>query len=622
MKQSMKNDNNTSTVNPNINLLPQSMKAYPKGAYDCFPAFTPSEGVIKSGYNNLSLEIIDKMKNGLRVLMIDGYYGVNWDYFHDELNKSLIKNGTTAEWISMSDCLAAEDIIYKRIESFLGGDDRIFGSHFPVGPEVFFDYKKLAKKRIEASIRRGIDAKTLTIFYGMGAGLLELWDELFYIDISKDMIQNNFRQGKLQNIGISREVEFEEFYKRAYFVEWPALNRLKQRLLPSIDCFIDGNEIEQFSFMDGPDFRAALHEISESPFRVRPWFFPGPWGGKFMQGHMALDPDEQNFAWSFELIVPENGICFEKDGNRLECTFDTLMFQENERTLGKEEVKQFKYEWPIRIDYLDTIDGGNLSLQVHPRQNYIQKEFGETYTQDETYYITVAKPDAKVYLGLTEDCDPKEFREVFEDSMQNGKEVDIEKYVNWEPSKPHDLFLIPNGTVHCSGQGNLVLEISATPYIFTFKIYDYLRRDLKGNLRPINVSRGIDNVRFESRKNWVRKNLIAKPVTVTEGADWKEESLYNKPYSFYNINRVEFKGEHTFNTNGKSFSINLVEGDSITIESQNGRVANLSFLETMIIPAATGKVKLISNTEKTCKIVKVCVKEGIGKSLPLNDPIN
>ncbi|MEJ2195380.1 MAG: class I mannose-6-phosphate isomerase [Ignavibacteriaceae bacterium] len=617
----MRNNTATSKDNPNLNLLPQSMNVYPKGAYNCFPAFTPSNGTIKSGFDNLAREIIDKMKNGLRVLMIDGYHGVDWNYFYNELNKSLINNGINAEWISMNDCIADEKTIYNSIKPFLGGDDRIFGSHFPLGPEVFFDYKKLSDKRIEAAVRRGTEAKLLTIFYGLGAGLLELWDELFYIDIPKDVIQNKFREGNLKNIGITHNVEFEEFYKRSYFVEWPALSRCKQRLLPLIDCFIDGSSFETLTFMNGLDIRSALHEISESPFRVRPWFFPGPWGGKFMQGHMALNPDEPNYAWSFELIVPENGICFEKGGNRLECTFDMLMFQENERTLGEEESKQFKYEWPIRLDYLDTIDGGNLSTQVHPRQNYIQKEFGETYTQDETYYVTVAKPDAKVFIGLTEDCDPEEFHKVFVESRLKSKEVDIEKYVNCELSKPHDLFLIPNGTVHCSGKGNLVLEISATPYIFTFKIYDYLRRDLEGNLRPINIERGFDNIRFERRKNWVKENLIAKPVLITKGSDWKEESLYDKPYTFYNINRVEFEREYEFDTKDKSYTINLVEGERITLESQNGRVANLSFLETMIIPAATGKVKFINKSNGPCKFVKVYVKEGIGKTVPLNDPL-
>ena len=617
----MRYNSSTSTEKQNLNLLPKSMSKYSKGAYDRFPVFTPDEGIIKSGFDNLVEEIVGKMKYGLRVLMIDGYHGIDWDCFYDELNKSFIKKNTIVEWIPVNDCLATEEIIYQRIKPFLGGDDRIFGLHFPAGPEIFFDLKKLVDLRIETSIKRGKKAGSLTIVYGTGAGLLELWDELYYVDIAKDFIQEKFRESKINNIGCSKDISFEEFYKRAYFIEWPALNRLKQRLLPKIDYYIDGNSIRNISFMAGDNFRSALKEISASPFRVRPWFFPGPWGGKFMQGHMELDPNAPNFAWSFELIVPENGITFEKNGNKLECTFDTLMFQENERVMGKEESKQFKYEWPIRLDYLDTIDGGNLSLQVHPKQNYIQRNFGETYTQDETYYISSAKPGAKVYLGLTENCDLKEFRTKLEYSMKNGEEVDIEKYVNWEPSKPHDLFLIPNGTVHCSGAGNLVLEISATPYIFTFKIYDYLRRDLDGNLRPINIERGFENIRPERRKSWVQKNLVAKPEIIAEGSDWKEEILYNKPFTFYNIHRIEFLSEYSFDTKGKSYTINLVEGEQITIESENGRKIDLSFLETMIIPAAAGKVRLTNKSVRLCKIIKVYVKLGIGNKLSLNDPI-
>jgi mannose-6-phosphate isomerase class I len=603
------------------NELPMDLTTYPKGNYNRFPSFVPSDGRIERGYDKLADRIVKNISNGLRVLMIDGYHGIDWEEFRSGLNNNLTGKDIISEWISMNSCLAGEEEILNRMENFLGNNDRIFGSHFPAGPEVFFDYQKLADLRIETAIKRGKNAGSLTIIYGTGAGLLELWDELFYIDIAKDIIQEKFRESKINNIRSSKEISFEEFYKRAYFVEWPALNRLKQRLLPKIDCYIDGNSTKNISFMAGDDFRCALKEISGSPFRVRPWFFPGPWGGKFMQGHMELDPNAPNFAWSFELIVPENGITFEKDGNKLECTFDTLMFQENERVLGKEESKQFKYEWPIRLDYLDTIDGGNLSLQVHPKQNYIQRNFGETYTQDETYYISSAKPGAKVYLGLTENCDLKEFRTKLEDSMKNGEEVNIEKYVNWETSKPHDLFLIPNGTIHCSGEGNLVLEISATPYIFTFKIYDYLRRDLEGNLRPINIERGFENIRPERRKSWVQKNLVAKSKIIAECEGWREEVLYDKPFTFYNINRVEFLSEYSFDTKGKSYTINLVQGENITIESENGKSTDLTFLESMIIPSATGKVRFINNSGEICKVVKVYVKPGIGNILPLNDPI-
>jgi mannose-6-phosphate isomerase class I len=440
------------------------------------------------------------------------------------------------------------------------------------------------------------------------------------LDFPKDLAQEYARRGKVSNFGEIQTPPFEQFYKRAYFIEWPALNRLKRRLLPELNLFIDVQNIDLPTSMSGTDFRSTLHLLSESPFRVRPWFFPGPWGGKFMQGHMDLDNDQPNLAWSYELIVPENGIVLQKEEERLEFSFDFLMFLENQRVLGHNAANQFKFEWPLRLDYLDTVDGGDLSTQVHPKPDYIRKEFGETYTQDESYYIITAKPDAKVYIGLTESCNPEEFQNALQSSILHGTKVDIEKYVNSEPSKPHDLFLIPNGTVHCSGAGNLVLEISATPYIFTFKIYDYVRRDLEGQLRPINLAHGFQNIRFERRKKWVRENLLAKPELVDEGTDWKKYKLYDSPFTFYSIYRVDFESEYETNTNGNAYAVNLVEGEYIEILAQNNRTIELSYIESMIIPAATGKIKMINKGSHACKLVLVCVKPGIGIIDPLNTP--
>src|SRR5690606_27835972 len=185
----------------------------------------------------------------------------------------------------------------------------------------------------------------------------------------------------------------------------PALNRLKRRLLPELDLFLDLQDPDAPTAMAGDAFRAALRELAESPFRTRPWFSPGPWGGHFMHGHMRLDPEQPNLAWSLEPITPESGIGSETDGARLECSFDCLMFQEYGRVLG-EAARQFQTTWPIRFDYPDTISGGNLSVQCHPRPDYIRRAFGEAITQDETYYISAAQEGALVYLGLEEDADP------------------------------------------------------------------------------------------------------------------------------------------------------------------------------------------------------------------------
>ncbi len=617
----MSEDNVKHIEDPFIALLPERMNKFPRGPFDTFPNFKISKGIIEKGYSALADIIIADIPKGLRILVIDGYHGTQWEEFISGLTKALENHKIIPELINIQSAYLSEEKIKNTIAPFLGGDDPIFGMHFPLGPEYLFDAEKLSELRITASIKRGNKAKDLTVIYGSGSSLIELYDKLWYIDISKDYIQERARNSELTNLGSNQNVSFGNFYKRSYFVEWPALNRLKRQILPYLDQFIDLQNPEEPTSIQGDNFRKALREISTTPFRLRPWFFPGPWGGKFMQGHMGLDPEAPNFAWSFEMIVPENGIIIEKNNVTLEFSFDCLMYLQNKNVLGDSASKQFKYEWPVRFDYLDTIDGGNLSVQVHPRPNYIRKEFGETFTQDETYYICTSKPGSQVYLGLTEDCDPAEFRKALEDSNKFSSEVDIEKFVNREPSKPHDLFLIPNGTVHCSGEGNLVLEISATPYIFTFKIYDYLRRDLQGNLRPINIKRGFENIRFERRKKWVQENLIAKPRIIKSGRGFQEVVLYDAPFTFYNVHRIEFDEEYVFNTNDTAYSTNLVQGERVEIHSQNGRVSKLSYLETMIIPAATGEIKIINKGKSPCKMVMVYVKPGIGLTEPMNNPI-
>lgn len=607
-------------MDPFLAPLPQELTVYPRGLYDQFPTFPHSQGRIQKGYAALAEQIREEMSHGLRALVVDGYNGVAWNRVRQGLGDALVSCGVSATWVEMEAQLKTEAAIHEHFRPFLGGEDPLFGRLYPLGPEAFFDPVRLAALRARIAAARGEREGSLLVVAGCGASLVELWDRLWYIDIPKDVLQDEARRGKIAPLGVKDPVPFGEFYKRSYFVDWPALNRLKQRTLPVIDCFIDGQNPGAPASIRGVDFRATLYRISETPFRVRPWFFPGPWGGQYMKGHMGLDPALPNYAWSFEIIVPENGIVLEHDGMTLECSFDCLMFAEHRRVLGDEAARQFRYEWPIRLDYLDTIDGGNLSTQVHPRPDYIRREFGETFTQDESYYIVNAKPDARVYIGLTDACEPDSFRAVVDASQREGKEVNIDAFVHSEPSKPHDLFCIPNGTVHCSGRGNLVLEISATPYIFTFKIYDYLRRDLDGSLRTINVARAFENIRFDRRPAWVRENLLARPRLLRQGEDWRHFVLMDRPEVFYEIHRIEFSTRSSLAAGDRAYAVNLVDGESIVLTASNGIPVELHYLESMIIPAASGKVHILNRGKKPCKLVLVFVRPGTGAAFPVNDP--
>src|SRR5205085_4695257 len=129
----------------------------------------------------------------------------------------------------------------------------------------------------------------------------------------------------------------------------------------------------------------------------------------------------------------------------------------------------------------------------------------------------------------------------------------------------HDLFLIPNGTIHSAGKNNLVLEISSTPYIFTFKMYDWLRLDLNGEPRAINIDHAFNNLRFEYKGDYVVKELISKPVRIAAGNDWEIFHLPTHAQHFYDVHRVEFDTEVSLTTGDSCNVMMLVEGSSVML---------------------------------------------------------
>jgi mannose-6-phosphate isomerase class I len=398
-------------------------------------------------------------------------------------------------------------------------------------------------------------------------------------------------------------------YKRMYFVDWPVLNRHRAALLPDIDVFIDAQRPDEPAFMTGGDFRDGLEAMAENYVRVRPWFEPGPWGGEWIKEHIpGLSKSARNYAWSFELISPENGVALESGGILLEASFDFLMFQSHHKVLGKFG-DRFGYEFPIRYDFLDTFDGGNLSLQCHPRPEYIYRNFGEPFTQDESYYILDCKPGARVFLGFTEDVDVPAFRDELEKGAREGTPVVVERHVATVGARKHDLFLIPAGTIHCSGVDNLVLEISSTPYIYTFKMYDWMRMDLDGAPRPLNIARAFDNLAFERRGERARQELISRPEVIAEGADWRLVHLPTHPDHLYDVHRFEFATSVEGVTDGSCHVMNVVDGEWITLESGGGMRQRFNYAETFIVPAAAGSYRLVNGGKRPAMVVTTFLKK-------------
>ncbi|MDB5283039.1 MAG: hypothetical protein JWO06_2114 [Bacteroidota bacterium] len=576
-------------------LLPDHKEQVKKSEYDIYPTYEIA-GQIFTGYKTLAKWIISTNEN----LVIDGYSGVYWDQLIRSLNDEFTGFGIKVHWVNVNTALKQEDAIHEMTAEYDGGNDPLFGKVYEGELSDFFDAGKLHSLKPAES--------TLTIIYGTGAALAGWQCPLLYIDVPKNEIQFRSRANKICNLGENLPTDPKIQYKRFYFIDWPVLNRHKKQLLPVIDLIIDEQRITEITWTTGDILRNAFKAMSRHMFRARPWFEPGVWGGQWIKNNInGLNKDVVNYAWSFELIAPENGILLQSGNNMLEVSLDTLLLLDNRAILGKAATR-FGDAFPIRFDFLDTFDGGNLSLQCHPSVEYTKNNFGENFTQDETYYILDAGPDAEVYLGFKDDIDKEQFKTVLENSFEQNEPVEIKDYVQTFPARKHDLFLIPNGTVHCSGKNNMVLEISATPYIFTFKMYDWLRPDLSGNPRTLNIDRAFENLDFNRKGDVVTDTLISRQTTIKKGKDWELIRLSTHPDHFYAIERFEFDTEITENTNNQCHVLSLVEGESIIVIT-NGLQQVIQYAETFIIPAAAESYTLRNTGNVRAKVIKAFVKD-------------
>lgn len=579
-------------------LLKQTRPAAPE-VYNLNPYHSLGNGKIFKGFSTLTDWIIEN-----KTVLIDGYVGVFFDDVQEQIQRELDANGVSVKWNFVADHFKTEAEIETRVSPFLGGGESVWGTRTDLELKDFLNldgFLKLVEDR----------DKEVNIVIGTGAGLLE-WDApVIYFDIPKNEIQYRMRAGSVTNLGRMIPEKAFHMYKRFYFVDWVVCNAHRSALMKKISVIADGQWLGEVNWMFKESLAEGLNRLGRTVLRARPWFESGSWGGQWMKGHLENLPQEEvNYAWSFELISPENGIVFESEGNLLEVPFDLLMQFEYKAVLGKQAEKFGPY-FPIRFDFLDTFSGGNLSIQCHPSKKYIRENFGETITQDETYYILDCAPDAKVYLGFQEDIDPVKFRAALEESKAKNQKMDIEKYVQSFPSHKHELFLIPNGTVHSSGVNNMVLEISATPYIFTFKMYDWLSLDLNGQPRPINIDHAFNNLKFERKGNAVPTELISRQTVTDEGADWQLVHLPTHADHFYDIDRIEFDTEFLVDTAGSCHVLMLVEGSIIAVELAGEPDYEFNYAETFIIPAAAKKYKLINKGQGRAKVIKAFLKEDI-----------
>ena len=537
-----------------------------KANYDKNPKIRIPDTPIFQGWNEIINELKIRIKNSpdTRIIVaVECYTGV----FINEIETALKQLNPTL-LINTEDYFKPEPEIQEMTFPDVT-NDRIFGKMTSLKMQDFLDQNKLTSlpdpSKSPLTLILGPAATLILQTYTLSLSLSsspkpKALSLILYAEPSRWEIQTRMKAKKVHGLGINdAPLDFSHQYKRGYFVDWRVCDQLKQEIYNEIDYFIDTNIENQPKMLRSHDLMKAMQIAASRPFRVVPYFDPGPWGGQWMKEVCDLDKSQDNYAWCFDCVPEENSLKFDVGGVEFETPAINLIFLESKALLGEAVEQRFGKEFPIRFDFLDTMGGGNLSFQVHPTSEYIREAFGMTYTQDESYYLLDAGDEGTVYLGIKDDAKPEEMFSDLRAAQAGGPDFPAEKYVNIWPAKKHDHFLIPAGTVHCSGKNSMVLEISSTPYIFTFKMWDWARLGLDGKPRPINIDHAEKVIQWNRRTEFTRNELVNHIEPIAEGDGWREEKTGLHELEFIETRRHWFTKPVHHKTEGSVNVLNLVE---------------------------------------------------------------
>jgi len=581
-----------------------------KPNYDKFPhtEIIGKDAEVFNGYDSIINELKHKLRTVTKdkiIITVECYHGI----LEEELLPAFIEGLSPVLTVKSTDSNYDNDHVLNMIDRNLT-EDRVRGvlSHHHM--DEFFDPLKI--KELQDSIENVNSG--IILVYGTGATLIAESDILVYADLARWELELRYRRKEVANWCADNFGEDGlRMYKRGFFVDWPVADRYKRKIFNKIDYLLDTNIKNKPKMVTIEALHEGLKKTSQQPFRVIPYFDTAPWGGQWMKDICDLDRDVSNFGWCFDCVPEENSLYLKYGDTTIEIPSMNLIYFYPVEVLGNKVHARFGEDFPIRFDFLDTMNGGHLSLQVHPTTSYIQNEFGMHYTQDESYYILDAGKDACVYLGTKTGIDKNEMIENLEQAEKGEVLFDDDKFINKIPAKKHDHFLIPGGTIHCSGAESMVLEISATSYIFTFKLWDWGRLGLDGMPRPIHLEHGGNVINWDWTTETIMKNHVNCFEDIAEGDGWREEKTGLHEREFIETRRHWFTNTVKHNTNGGVNVLNLVEGDEAIVESPINAFEPyiVHYAESFIIPASVGEytIKPFGRSEgKQCATMKAYVR--------------
>ncbi|MDR1789826.1 MAG: class I mannose-6-phosphate isomerase [Opitutaceae bacterium] len=573
------------------------------------------------------------------VVALDGYVGAEFDDILNSVLRNLALKNIPAAVLNASlfkspaqlDAQLAENLPADRVKDPV----LLFGKLFHGDITALF--AENAVENLRAQIAAASKQAAVVFVAGTGsaaAPLRDLYDTILYFDVTPKRAILRAKAGLVPNLGDARPRPFKETMRRFYYVDFEVAGKLRRELLNASDAAPDllylarsgpFDAAGECLLLDRPALSAICRALATQPVRCRPVYLEGVWGGSYISRIRKLPPVFTKLAWVFDLIPLEVSIVAQTPaGLQIELPYFTLVQKEGDNLMGAETVSNFGGYFPIRFNYDDTWHAsGNMSIQVHPPRDYCQQQHGEPGQQDESYYVVATGHGAKTYLGFKQGTTKDDLLREARLSETSKKPFDHDKFVNAVPSRPGTQLILPGGTIHASGQNQVVLEIgSLTIGSYTYKLYDYLRADIDGVPRPIHTWHGA-NALDPSR---VAPNVVAELVPepkllrgdgdplrasqnvsggTVSGEGWSEWLVGENPKTYFSLRRLEIAAgksapDDTRAGNRERFHVlALVDGETVTVEpaADPSRAFTMRYLDVIVVPASVGPYT-IRNTGK------------------------
>ena len=568
----------------------------------------------------LSGRIAEKLKEkGSAVVALDGYTTAKFETVVNLVMGQLESQGIFVKACDFSATYKDEEELKTLIDDNLWWDKSVdptllFGRIYKGGYEGILDPERT--KAFNARVR---EEGMVTIVYGYGcltASQRSLYDIACYLDITPKESILRIRRGEYRNIGHSAPLTVALTIRRCYYADFEVAVHLRAELLKEnlLDYYFAADHPDEMHMLTGDALKEILSSLAKYPFRCKPAYIEGVWGGTYIKKLRHLPDNMRNCAWVFDLIPMEVSVLVQVGKAIVEIPFCSFFMKEGEAVMGKACVEKFHGYFPIRFNYDDSFHStGNMSIQCHSGAKFNIDNFGEFGRQDESYYVVATGHGAKTFIGFRDDADLPQFFRDIQAADKDHVPVDYMKYVSYEDSKPGLQVMIPAGTIHSSGRNQVVLEIgSLTIGSYTYKMYDYLRLDFDGKQRPIHTRLGEENVAKDRRTSWVRQNIVQKPRKVKEGPGWAEYILGEHDLLYFSLRRLEFEKSCPGNTEGRFHVLVLVDGEHVRIRSKAHpeRYYDADYLDMVVVPADMGEYVIENLGKEPVCIHKTLLKEG------------